>query len=127
MKKRYVVYVVITIILMASIYFLVVSNINNDETIYINMHDDVESVTNEENNFKGNVTEELAVENLISYLYEQNQTSKGFEVHLEDKEQEEDKHIMQVFSVVGEDESQSKENLGLYSVSKSTGKISELN
>ncbi|MDQ0160363.1 hypothetical protein [Alkalibacillus salilacus] len=112
---------------MASIYFLVVSNINNDETIYIKMHDDVESITNEENKFKGNVIEELAVENLISYLYEQNQTSKGFEVHLEEKEQEEGQYIMQVFIVVGEDESQNKENLGLYSVGKSTGKISELN
>ncbi|GGD29646.1 hypothetical protein [Pontibacillus salipaludis] len=122
-------FVFIAIILFAGIYSLVVFNINSDETIYIKMQDNVEETTSEDNNSNENMTEKLAAEKLFRYLQEEkeNQASNGFEVHLEEKEQEEDKYIMKAYSLVGEGESQSKENIGLYSVSKSNGEITSLN
>ncbi|WP_394172366.1 hypothetical protein [Guptibacillus hwajinpoensis] len=120
-------YLVIVIILCASIYSLIVFNTYSDKTVYFKTQDNIENVNNEENNNNKNVNEEMAVEKLFTYLWEQDQASKGFEIHLEEKEQEDDKYIMQVYQSVGEDDSQSNEQIGLYSVNKNTGEIKLIN
>jgi hypothetical protein len=121
MMKRYI---VIGVILFASVFTLLAINFNSDETIYIKMQDTVQDYT-QDNSSNKKITEEWAAEELFRYLEKQNHPSNNFELHLE--EQEKDSYVMQAYNVVGEDDSQSKDKIGLYAVSKSTGEITLLN
>ncbi|WP_053217588.1 hypothetical protein [Virgibacillus senegalensis] len=122
MKK----YIVIGVILFASVLTLLAINFNSNETIYIKMQDTVQDHTEDSSSYEKR-TEEWAAEKLFRYLEKQNHPSNNFELHLEEKEQEKDSYVMQAYNVVGEDDSQSKEKIGLYTVSKSTGEITSLN
>ncbi|SDK57272.1 hypothetical protein [Sediminibacillus albus] len=119
-------YIVIGVILFASVFTLLAINFNSDETIYIKMQDTVQDHT-EDNSSNEKMTEEWAAEKLFRYLEKQNHPSNNFELHLEEKEQEKDSYVMKAYNVVGEDDSQFKEKIGLYAVSKSTGEITSLN
>ncbi|MYL34294.1 hypothetical protein GLW05_11865 [Pontibacillus yanchengensis] len=122
MKK----YIVIGVILFASVFALLATNFNGDETIYIKMQDTVQEHS-EDNNSNEKITEEWAADKLFSYLEKQKHASNNFELHIENNEQEKDSFVMQAYNVVGEGDSQSKEKIGLYAVSKSTGEIALLN